>query len=239
MRNKLLATAAVAALICGTTSLALAQTPGGVEGNKAGTAQTPGGATPGGTMSPGGTTHAQPAPGGTMGHTQTTPGGSAQMAPTGQAPTRAEETHPGNTGPSGTEQRTGQTQPSGTEQRTGQTQQNGSHDQTGQMQPNGAPSRDNAARDKTTGSHAAQLTDDQRVKVKGIIGREHNVVRANSVNFDVTVGTMVPRSVHIAVLPPEIVTVVPEYSGFDYIVVGDQLLIIDPTTLEIVAILPA
>jgi hypothetical protein len=49
----------------------------------------------------------------------------------------------------------------------------------------------------------------------------------------------VPRSVHIAVLPPEIVTVVPEYSGFDYIVVGDQLLIIDPATLEIVAILPA
>jgi hypothetical protein len=227
MRNKLLATAAVAALICGTTSLALAQTPGGVEGNKAGTAQTPGGATPGGTMSPGGTTHAQPAPGGTMGHTQTTPGGSAQMAPTGQAPARAEETHPGNTGPSGTEQRTGQTQPSGTEPRTGQTQ------------PNGAPSRDNAARDKTTGSHAAQLTDDQRVKVKGIIGREHNVVRASTVNFDVTVGTMVPRSVHIAVLPAEIVTVVPEYSGFDYIVVGDQLLIIDPTTLEIVAILPA
>ncbi|HUD89177.1 MAG TPA: DUF1236 domain-containing protein [Xanthobacteraceae bacterium] len=234
MRNKLLATAAVAALICG-TSLALAQTPGGTEGNKAGTAQAPGG-----TMSPGGATHAQPAPGGTMGHTQTTPGGSAQMAPTGQPPARAEETHPGNTGPSGTQQRTGQTQPSGTEQRTGQTQQNGSHDQTGQMQPNGGPSRDNAAQNKTTGSsHAAQLTDDQRVKIKGVIGSEHNVARVNNVNFDISVGTAVPRSVQFAVLPAEIVTIVPEYSGFDYIVVGDQLLIIDPNTLEIVAILPA
>jgi hypothetical protein len=221
MRNKLLATAAVAALICG-TSLALAQTPGGTEG-KAGTAQTPGG-----TMSPGGATHAQPAPGGTMGHTQTTPGGSAQMAPAGQPPARAEETHPGNTGPSGTEQR------------TGQTQQNGSHDQTGQMQPNGGPSRDNAAQNKTTGSsHAAQLTDDQRVKIKGVIGSEHNVARVNNVNFNIAVGTAVPRSVQFAVLPAEIVTIVPEYSGFDYIVVGDQLLIIDPNTLEIVAILPA
>jgi hypothetical protein len=220
MRNKLLATAAVAALMCG-TSLALAQTPGGMEGNKAGTAQTPGG-----TMSPGGTMHAQPAPGGTMGHTQTPPGGSAQMAPTGQPPARAEETPPGNTGPNGAEQRTGQTQPNGTEQHTGQ------------MQQNGGPSRD-TAQDKGTGSHAAQLTNDQRVKIKGIIGREHNVVRANNVDFNVSVGTAVPRSVHVAVLPPEIVTVVPEYRGFDYIVVGDQLLIIDPHTLEIVAILPA
>jgi hypothetical protein len=32
---------------------------------------------------------------------------------------------------------------------------------------------------------------------------------------------------------------VPEYRGFEYVVVGDQLLIIDPNTLEIVAILPA
>jgi hypothetical protein len=35
------------------------------------------------------------------------------------------------------------------------------------------------------------------------------------------------------------VTIVPEYRGFEYVVVGDQLLIIDPNTLEIVAILPA
>jgi hypothetical protein len=41
------------------------------------------------------------------------------------------------------------------------------------------------------------------------------------------------------VLPAEVVTIVPEYRGFNYVVVGDQLLIIDPNTLEIVAILPA
>ena len=40
-------------------------------------------------------------------------------------------------------------------------------------------------------------------------------------------------------LPPEVVTIVPEYRGFEYVVVGDQLLIVDPNTLEIVAILPA
>jgi hypothetical protein len=49
----------------------------------------------------------------------------------------------------------------------------------------------------------------------------------------------VPRDIHVAVLPPDVIRVVPEYRGFDYIVVNDQLLIIDPETMEIVTILPA
>ena len=62
---------------------------------------------------------------------------------------------------------------------------------------------------------------------------------SNSATFSVSVGAKVPRDVHVAVLPPEVVTIVPEYRGFEYVMVGDQLLIIDPDTLEIVAILPA
>jgi hypothetical protein len=69
--------------------------------------------------------------------------------------------------------------------------------------------------------------------------RDRNVARADNVNFNIRVGVAVPRTVHVAVLPPEVVTIVPEYRGFEYVVVGDQLLIIDPNTLEIVAILPA
>jgi hypothetical protein len=49
----------------------------------------------------------------------------------------------------------------------------------------------------------------------------------------------VPHNVHVAVLPPDVVRVVPGYKGFDYIVTEDQLLIIDPDTMEIIAILPA
>jgi hypothetical protein len=35
------------------------------------------------------------------------------------------------------------------------------------------------------------------------------------------------------------VSIVPEYRGFDYILVGDSILIVDPVTLEIVAVIPA
>ena len=58
---------------------------------------------------------------------------------------------------------------------------------------------------------------------------------------------------HVVTLPDEIVQIVPQYRGFDYFVISyrtkdpggadyffvkDQLVIIDPQTLEIVAIIP-
>jgi hypothetical protein len=47
-----------------------------------------------------------------------------------------------------------------------------------------------------------------------------------------------PNDVHVSVLPTDVVRV-PEYKAFDYGVVGDQLLVIDPDTMKIVDILPA
>jgi hypothetical protein len=58
------------------------------------------------------------------------------------------------------------------------------------------------------------------------------------VNFDINIGVAVPRTVHVVVLPADIVEIVPEYRGFDYVIVGNQLLIIDPNTLLIVEVLP-
>jgi hypothetical protein len=101
----------------------------------------------------------------------------------------------------------------------------------GQAQHNGTSGR--------AGGASVQLSQDQRTKIKDVIVRDRNVARVNGANFSVSVGARVPRDVHVTVLPPEVVTIVPEYRGFEYVLVGDQLLIIDPDTLEIVAILPA
>jgi hypothetical protein len=56
------------------------------------------------------------------------------------------------------------------------------------------------------------------------------------VDFNITVGTTVPRTVELAPLPPRIIEVVPAYRGYRYVVVGDSLIIVDPSTFEIVAI---
>jgi uncharacterized protein Smg (DUF494 family) len=45
--------------------------------------------------------------------------------------------------------------------------------------------------------------------------------------------------VHFVVLPEEIVRIVPQCRGFDYFLVEDEIVIVDPRTLEIVAIIPA
>jgi hypothetical protein len=85
---------------------------------------------------------------------------------------------------------------------------------------------------------SVQLSQVQRSKIWAAIGKGH-AAHAADVKFSVTVGAMVPRSVHVEVLPENIVEIVPQYEGFDYIVVGDQILIVDPDTMEIVAIVPA
>jgi len=41
------------------------------------------------------------------------------------------------------------------------------------------------------------------------------------------------------VLPSDIVSIVPEYEGYRYFVYEDEIVIVDPDTLEIVAVIPA
>jgi hypothetical protein len=86
---------------------------------------------------------------------------------------------------------------------------------------------------------SVQLSADQRSQIKTIIGRERGPRLGSNANFSVSVGTRVPRSVHVVVLPEEIVRIVPEYRGYNYFLVGDEIVIVDPRTLEIVAIIPA
>jgi hypothetical protein len=119
-----------------------------------------------------------------------------------------------------------------TQERMGQDQDRGKTFQ-GQAQQGGGVTTGRSGRT------SVQLSEDQRIKIKDVIVRDRNVARVNSANFSVSVGAKVPRDVHVTVLPSEVVMIVPEYRGYDYVLIGDQLLIIDPDTMEIVAILPA
>jgi hypothetical protein len=65
------------------------------------------------------------------------------------------------------------------------------------------------------------------------------VSRLNDVNFALRVGTAIPRSVGLHRLPPSIVEIVPAYEGYDFILVRDEIVIIDPDTYEIVDVIPA
>jgi len=49
----------------------------------------------------------------------------------------------------------------------------------------------------------------------------------------------VPREVSFHPLPAEIVTIYPEWRGYEFFLVRDQIIVVDPRTLEIVAVLEA
>jgi hypothetical protein len=84
----------------------------------------------------------------------------------------------------------------------------------------------------------AKLSSEQRTKISTVIRNEH-VAPVTHINFEVSVGTRVPRDVSFRPLPAEIVTIYPEWRGYEFILVRDQIVVVDPQTYEIVAVLDA
>ena len=57
--------------------------------------------------------------------------------------------------------------------------------------------------------------------------------------FSITVGESVPQGVHLYRLPVRVIEFAPQYRGYEYVLVGDEILIVDPRTHRIVAVIAA
>jgi hypothetical protein len=97
----------------------------------------------------------------------------------------------------------------------------------------------------TTGQGAAgtraniNLTPEKRTRIHEVMVHERSAPRVSSVNFNVSVGARVPRTVRFVALPQTIVEIEPAWRGFEYFMIADQIVIIDPRSMEIVAIVDA
>jgi len=80
------------------------------------------------------------------------------------------------------------------------------------------------------------VTREDRTRIHNIIVGQHSIPRTERPDFDLQVGTVVPRSVRLVALPPEILTFEPEWSGLEYFLVSDEIVIVDPATMEIVTV---
>jgi hypothetical protein len=58
-----------------------------------------------------------------------------------------------------------------------------------------------------------------------------------NVSAHITVGAPLPGEVDLRPLPPGAAQLAPEYHGFDYVVVHDQVAIVDPTTRRVVELI--
>lgn len=93
-------------------------------------------------------------------------------------------------------------------------------------------------RSQTTGQAGAgaKLTTEQRTRITTVI-RDQHVAPVTNVNFAISVGSRVPREVGFHTLPAEIVTIYPQWRGYEFFLVRNEIVVVDPRTLEIVAVL--
>jgi hypothetical protein len=226
MRHTLLATVAATALIAG-AGLASAQ----------GTGET--------REAPGATTHEPKAPGAKMDQQPNSvpqksqaPNAQAPMkpAPTAQAP--AKET------PAPTAQAPAQVptkeKPAETAQAPSvakpQAAEHGGNAQT--SEPPSSRMAPSTARDETKSGPPAALSTEQHAKIRDTL-RVEKSERLTNVPFSTKVGEAIPGTVHLYVLPVSIMEYAPQYRGYEYILVGDEILIVDPRTMRIVAVIAA
>ena len=67
-----------------------------------------------------------------------------------------------------------------------------------------------------------------------------NAPRADRVDFNVRVGTVVPhRRIHVVPVPDTLVQIEPRWRGYEYFVYNNQVIVVSPRTMRIVAVLPA
>jgi len=105
-----------------------------------------------------------------------------------------------------------------------------------------ASSQDNDRNHATTGQAAspgkgADITPENRTRMHQAFTKEHSAPKVDHVDFGLSVGTAVPHSVRIVVVPETIIEIQPTWRGYEYFMVGDQIVIVDPRSMEIVAIL--
>jgi hypothetical protein len=129
--------------------------------------------------------------------------------------------------------------PRGDEERDqGQNPRDRNQDHTqGQNQRGQEPQQDETKRQgQGPGKTSANFTTEQRTKIRETVLNGSNAPRANNVTFSLNVGTAVPRTVRIVEVPETLIEVHPEWRSYRYFVVNDEIIIVEPDTLKIVAV---
>jgi Protein of unknown function (DUF1236) len=83
------------------------------------------------------------------------------------------------------------------------------------------------------------LNDEQRTKIRQTVIGASGAPRVSHVDFNLAVGTVIPRGrIHVVPVPQTLVTIEPAWRGFLYFVYEDELVIVNPRDMRIVAVVP-
>ena len=96
-------------------------------------------------------------------------------------------------------------------------------------------------RNQSTVRGPAALSDEQRTRVatrfSASIDRM-NVRPLSRAQISVSVGAAIPRSVRVYTVPSDIVAVYPQFRGHRFVVVDDEIVIVEPRSYRVVTVLP-
>lgn len=84
---------------------------------------------------------------------------------------------------------------------------------------------------------APQISPEQENKIRDSV-KNAKVDHVAKLAIPLTVGAEVPRNLHFYPFPKEVAEIAPEYSGYFYVVAAEKIVVIDPLSYRIVAILP-
>lgn len=101
----------------------------------------------------------------------------------------------------------------------------------------GASTGESGAATKPGKGSVAEVTTEQKTRARTAF-EKHKVEPAKNINVNVSVGVVVPRTVHFYAVPSDIVEIVPVYRGYKYFMLDPvRIVIVDPDSYEVVDII--
>jgi hypothetical protein len=135
-----------------------------------------------------------------------------------------------------TQQMPGKGTPQSTEQNPGADQ----HNRSATDEHNRSTTEHNrstADRDRGMTSRNVSLSTEQKTTIRQKVLTSSAPRVQGHVNFDIKIGVVVPRTVRVAPVPATLVEIEPQWRGYMYFVSGDEIIVVEPNSLRIVAVL--
>jgi hypothetical protein len=110
-----------------------------------------------------------------------------------------------------------------------------------QTAPSGAATQSQTTQSQTSQTQVSQhsnISSEKQVRISQTLTRERLAPPERNLNIAIRIGEPVPQSVRFHRLPPEIVSIEPEYRDYEYFSTDDDIVIVEPRTKRIVSQVP-
>jgi hypothetical protein len=99
------------------------------------------------------------------------------------------------------------------------------------------PTNQQGANERPMESRNVSLSTEQKTTIRRKVLTASAPRVKGHVNFDIKVGVVVPRTIRVAPVPATLVEIEPAWRGYMYFVSGDEIIVVEPNSLRIVAVL--